>query len=306
MGGFNLGAYLDRYQEVCKREFQRAYDFRPLEKVFSHLRDPRRALSLSDIENLFDPQRTPFGKFWPAPTKELRMALKQRRIVVALDKTQPENLLKELLGVFHNVGIASLVLRFTYPERFGIFSTPVIHLLNVRRPTTIDLYLAYCNELLEWQKRFKLDSAAEVEMALWAFHKISQTPDGRQSRLDFEGDTWVQRRRLEQSLGPFLDRYGWLDLAYILAKRDPNVAALIAGREYAKFLRQQAKILKISCTEKWERQVLDKLGQRGGCDAIEMRKVWDRRNDVSHDRAEIDEAQAELMIEQIRRFMTQV
>jgi hypothetical protein len=51
-------------------------------------------------------------------------------------------LVLRLLKVFHNVGVASLVLRFVHPHHFGVFSTPVLHLVQVNRGDTVELYLA--------------------------------------------------------------------------------------------------------------------------------------------------------------------
>lgn len=223
-----------------------------------------------------------------------------------MEKTEAVAKVQELLDVFHNIGIVSLILRFVFPDRFGVFSTPVVYLLNVMRASTVDLYLAYCGELQAWQKRFKLKSVAEVEMALWAFHKIIKTAEGENARFEFEQDTWIQRQRLDQALGPFLGRYGWLDFAYILAKREPNVAGLIAGREYVRVLKNEARRLRINSSrenEKWEYETITALAKENpSLDAPDMKKVWKKRCDVSHDQAELDEAEAEWMIERIRRF----
>jgi len=74
-----------------------------------------------------------------------------------------------LLEVFHNVGVVSLVLRFVHPQHFRVFSTPVHHLVQVNRGATVELYLAYCEELAQWAAHFGIPSVAETEMALWAF-----------------------------------------------------------------------------------------------------------------------------------------
>ena len=69
---------------------------------------------------------------------------------------------------------ASVVLRFVHPQRFAVFSITMTYLLQIQRPTAVDLFVAFCEELSEWQKQFRLSSVAETEMALWAYDQISR------------------------------------------------------------------------------------------------------------------------------------
>ena len=71
-------------------------------------------------------------------------------------------LVERLLHVFHSLGVASLVLRMVHPDRFGIFSTPIVHLLQIHRAKTVDLYMALCAELRAGQEHFDLPSVAQT------------------------------------------------------------------------------------------------------------------------------------------------
>lgn len=240
---FDLQTYLDRFADVCRRKFQRAYSFRALEKDYEQLRTGKRWLVARDVVKIFDPARTPFARYWQKPNeRELDEELKNRRLMLAPIPADSRETVERLLGVFHNTGVVSLVLRFVHPDRFGIFSTPVVNLLQIHRPTAVELYCAFCDELREWQKHFRLASVAETEMALWAFHQQTRgpelTPEAEQARHEFDAEVWIQRRRIAQALRPFLEKYGPLEFARILLEEHPKLAAKIAGEEYERLLRR--------------------------------------------------------------------
>jgi hypothetical protein len=210
VAGFRLRAYLDRFPEVCEREFGQKYNLRALEKDFSYLRYEKSWLSAKHVLSLFDPRRTPFAHYWQRPDeKGLDKILSKRHLCLALpaDGSRDEELIGRLLDVLHNAGTASLVLRFTYPERFGTFSTPLAHPLYIQRETTTEHYRAYCEELREWQKHFEMASVTETETAVWTFHKLatgSRKINADESvRHQFDADLWIQRRRLAQAYALF-------------------------------------------------------------------------------------------------------
>ena len=190
---------------------------------------------------LFSAENTPFAKYWPRPhTKALEETLTRTRVYVGPLNDTGNELVQRLLPVFHNIGVVSLLLRFVHPYRFGIFSTPVIHLLQVTRAATVDLYLAYCDELARWCEHFRLRSVAETEMALWAyaeFVKIADNnPEAAKALRQFDDDLWVQRERAAQVIRPFFRRYGRLHLAQILLDEDAIIAGKIAAEEYERLL----------------------------------------------------------------------
>ena len=156
MPGFDLKFYLDRFPEVCKQKFGRTYSFRALEKKFEPLCTGNRWLAAKDVLNIFDPTATAFGRYWPKPNeKELDQILKKARLVLGPSPADPRELVRRALAVLQSIGMVSLVLRFVHPDRYGVFSTPIMNLLQVHRPRTIDLYMAYCDELRAWKEHFR-------------------------------------------------------------------------------------------------------------------------------------------------------
>ncbi len=315
MAGFHLRAYLDRFPEVCEKEFGHKYNFRALEKDFSYLRDEKSWLSAKHVLSLFDPKRTPFARSWQKPNeKELDHILSEKRLRLALpaDCSRDEELIRGLLDVLHNAETASLVLRFTYPERFGTFSTPLVHLLHIQRETTIEQYQTYCQELKEWQKHFAMTSVAETGTALWTFHKLATgsrkiAPD-ETARHEFDADIWIQRRRVVQVLRPLFQKYGPLELARILAYEQPKLAGKIAGEE-------SERLLRLASLRFYRRSFLDR---KGAADALinqmahdghislaertALRRIWAIRNEAVHPGGQPAAEAVENMIDAIERI----
>lgn len=315
MAAFHLRAYLDRFPEVCEKEFGQKYDFRAIERDFSYLRDGKSWLSAKHVLSLFDSRRTPFAHYWQRPDeKELDRVLSSKRLRLGplADCSREEELIRSLLDVLHNGGTASLVLRFVYPERFGTFSTPVLHLLGIQRETTIEHYRAYCEELREWQKHFGMKSVAETDTALWTFHKVATgskaIPADETARHAFDADIWIQRRRVAQVLRPFFQKYGPLELARILAYEQPKLAGKIAGEESERLLRRAS--LRFYGRHFLERKgaadaLIDQLTHDGHVSLpqrTELRRIWAVRNQAVHPEGQPTPEAVENMIDAIERI----
>jgi len=291
--GLDLKAHLEKYPEVCKRKFSQTYNFSALEKRFVSLREGQRWLAARDVSHIFPPENTPFGRYWPQPNKkDLDKVLSAKRIGLSLGSQDRGDLVRTLLSVFHNVGVVSIILRFTHPEQFGVFSTPVLYLVQINRAATVDLYLAYCEELAAWAKRFGIPTVAETEMAIWSFAETIKDADtskeGAAAARSFEDDLWIQRRRAAHIVGPLLRRHGRLQLARILLDEDHRLAGKIAADEYERLLgvasvqvygrplllKKGAAEQLMDELERWEKISLP--------EKTELRRIWETRNAAVH------------------------
>ena len=294
----DLQSYFVLFDDVCRVKFGQTYRFEKLEKSFAYLRRDTQWLTASHIEKLFDPANTPFARYWPRPDlKALDKTLRAERLRLAPAGADPRSLIQRLMAVFHNIGTTSLLLRFTYPERFGVFSTPVIALLQIQRPRSTDLYVAYCEELLLWRTHFRLRSVAETELALWTYQQLvsdeqlaNEVLGERACAVEsaFGDDLWVQRRGAAQVLRPFLKNYGTLELARILAEESPKLAAMIAGEEYERRLRTAARRFypnSNSTSGRWAYNLINRMVQDGHVALEErprLKEIWDMRNAAVH------------------------
>lgn len=308
---FDLAAYLARFPDVCHAKFGRTYNFHSIEKKVEQVRLGKRWLVSRDVVQLFDPASTPFAHYWQTPdAKELDSRLRDLRLYLSPVPADPAQLVLALLRVFHNIGIASIVLRFVHPDRFGIFSTPVMNLLQVQRPRTVELYLAYCEELREWRQHFRMESVAATEMALWAFQSLASVDEEQHANAQrqFDAEVWIQRRRAGQVLRPFLQRYGPLELARILVDEDAKLAGKIAGEEYERLLNCAAR--KFYHRELQDKKgsaetLIDELAQDGHIELhhkTALNEVWRIRNKAVHFRDSPSAEEVEKLIDQIQKI----
>ena len=311
---FQLASYVTRFDEILRKKFGRSYDFAALEAYFREHATGKRHLTAKDVGKLFNVENTPFAKYWPRPhTKALDEVLTQHRVYIGPIPDDAGALVQELLAVFHNIGTVSVVLRFVHPSRFGIFSTPVIHLLQVMRAGTLELYLAYCDELALWGRHFGLESVAQTETALWTFAefvKLSDSDDeAAKASRDFDDDMWVQRERAAQVIRPFFRRYGRLQLAQILLDEDPIVAGKIAAEEYERLLGMvslEVRHRPLPREKGAPEGLIEELAEKGYIrleDKPELKRIWFTRNKVVHpsgNRPEREEV--EVMIDFIQRI----
>jgi hypothetical protein len=313
MSDFDLRTCFERFNAVCQQKFKRTYNFRALEKEYEQLRAGKRHLAARDVLKLFDSSKTPFHRYWQKPgEKELDQALARERVTLAPLAADGRVIVERLLGVLHSIGVTSLVLRFTHPDRFGIFSTPVASLLQIHRPSTVELYLAFCAELREWQQHFGLSSVADTETGLWTFYELTKGPEesseADRARADFDRDIWVQRRRAAQVLRPFLQKYGALELARILAEENPKLAGKIAGEEYERLLHCAARRfyrgMKLGVKGAMEIffRRLEEDGHIRLADTTLLRRTWETRNRAVHGERGLTEEEVEIMIETIERL----
>jgi hypothetical protein len=310
---FDLSSYLDKFAVVCEGKFGRSYDLGEMEKRLSVHRDGKHLFTAKDVARIFDADATPFAKYWPHPqTKVLEEALASQRLKLAPLPAKPVELIERLLKIFHNLGTVSLILQFVYPERFAIFSTPVIHLLQVTRPELVDMYLAYCNELRIWADHFRMPSVAATSTALWTYAEMTKQatdePHAAKARRVFEEDFWIQRRRAAQVIRPFLQRYGRLQLAHILVEEDPAIAGKIAAEEYERLLNVASRRMygrPLRREKGAAGQLLADLAARGVIDlalVTELQLVWELRNRVVHpDNQSVTPEEVERMVETVER-----
>jgi hypothetical protein len=307
--GLDLKSYLHKFPEVCRQKFGRSYDFAAVEKRFVPLREGQRWLAAKDVVHIFHPDNTSFAKYWPQPNeKDLDKSLSANHIMVGPLDGHQQSLVLSLLKVFHNLGVVSLVLRFVRPRNFGVFSTPVLHLVQVNRGATVELYLAYCEELAQWAAHFGIASVAETEMALWTFAETTKDVGTAKAvaAKDFENDLWIQRRRVAHVVRPFLRQYGRLQLAQILVDEDARLAGKIAAEEYERLLGiasvkfcgrplPRKKGAAEHLIDELERKRMISLPEK-----TELRRVWETRNAAIHP-AELPPTRAavEVMIDRI-------
>lgn len=165
-----------------------------------------------------------FNKYWAWPAVD---NLPIGKCNFAKDDEQ--YLIEELLKAFRNIELVSIILRFVYPRRFGIFAPPVAYLLAISSGKTA--VETYCNYLASLRKIRNNDDyemqdkkIADIQNALWVlFHK----PDDNPAKKAFEADEFMTGLRADNMTFP-LNSISPVRLAESLHRNENKYALVIA------------------------------------------------------------------------------
>jgi hypothetical protein len=85
------------------------------------------------------------------------------------------------VNIFNTFALVSILLRFIFPEHYGVYSPPVLHISGTERgKNEVDDYINYLNVLrsilniYEIRERYKVKRVADVDMLLLAISKLSE------------------------------------------------------------------------------------------------------------------------------------
>ena len=158
----------DLHAELTEIGFGRRQDLGDIERAVAHVRSSRQ-LTYDDIEKIKGSRdwiADLFG-YWPSRT-EIESILDPGEWDFWNLPKREDKAITALVGVFRQVELASVVLRFIVPEHYGILSPPVETVLGLGPyPRREDRYKAYLHNLRELQLDRGLATAAMADMALW-------------------------------------------------------------------------------------------------------------------------------------------
>lgn len=158
------------FSEITNLKYGKNFGgFEPIIKDLSSLRQGG-TLAWSHLCRISDPSIWHFHKYWRwPPENELTRAMERTKdIFHDINKDTEEAVVTELTNIFKNMQLASIVLRFVYPEEYAIYSYPVAKVLNAPRgKNSIYEYLNYVEALREIRDIYKLKRTDYAEMFLW-------------------------------------------------------------------------------------------------------------------------------------------
>lgn len=160
------------YDEVARENYGMEVCFEDIEKDLSPLREGG-AVTCGHLERIADESCWPFNKYWMWPVRErIEESLKETDGLLARlgdDLEREEEVIKILLGIFRNIDLASILLRFAWPEEYGIYSRPPVYVLQTKRGrNAITELLNYFNDLRLFRDTLRIERAADFEMIAWA------------------------------------------------------------------------------------------------------------------------------------------
>ena len=207
----------------------------------------------------------PYPQWWREHSNQFGepLALPER-----LDsREEKENAVSTLQERVKHIEVVSIILRFLFPEEFGIMSPPVTNLLNlVSLRSHEEQYLRYLSVLEDFRQHYGLERIADVDMALWVAAHRDLTGYGALSE-EMHRDEHFQKVRLKnmvEGLGRHWERTerARLTLAEVLLEQDHVLAALVAARCFESWVKEKAREKRITTYRRGRKGELHDLVQK--------------------------------------------
>lgn len=237
-----LRTCLAAFPEICQKKYGMQFNMAAVEAKVRHLRR-KTPLTYRDLSYFESPEHWWFQRFWVFPPES--------RIGAALQKAEydfwnlsEENeagLIRQLLFTFKSIELVSIILRFIRPDEYAIYSSPVVHLLDLRRMRDlVETYTKYLTDLRDIARHSGLERVADVDMALWVLHEncFGSHRDPEIERA-FAEDAFMLRIRARNLVAP-LASLSDAHLASALIEIKPELAALVGCYTFEILLRKLA------------------------------------------------------------------
>lgn len=226
----------------------------------------------------------PYPEWWPKLSEQFGEPITlPRRLDSHARKKETVNMLQKRLK---HIEVVSIILRFIFPEKFGIISPPVIGLLNLVPVPDKDYagqYLCYLEVLGELRQRYRskleFGRIADFDMALWTAAHLQLTRH-KAIRDEMYQDDDFQEIRLRNLLKGLGKRWSGtlrerLLLAGVLLRHDPAAGAVIVARCYEKIIWEVGKQFGIyfSIGKHDSKKTRQKLADLAECSEVSRRGV---------------------------------
>ena len=168
-GSFNLKVCQGCAEDAYGKRFKVVPKFEKLEKIFSGLKGTEKSLSYGMINKLTKGDYWNFDEFWMVPSWwHYRKCAKKTKGLFRESPKNEDHVISVLYGIFKNIEVVSIVLRFIDPANFGIISPPVRCALGLKaKENYVDEYLDYLSVLRMYAREYEFRRVADADIALW-------------------------------------------------------------------------------------------------------------------------------------------
>lgn len=303
------------FQVATERYTGRRQDLRRVEEELEQGRHEWR-VGQRELEAIETSDGWDYPDWWPRLSSQIEntIALPEHIYSVQGKRTAIE----ALHGVFKNIEIVSVVLRFMCPDAFGIISPPVTSFLCFfSPPNAVEQYLLYLKVLEDFRRHYgtgNLKRVADIDMALWSAAHLERDPAYASLAEEIRNDEYLQETRisnLANGLGTFWQRSGLqrIVLARSMLPHDYGLSGMVAARIYESVVRDMGERLgvcnatspatnKALVLELETRTEIARLGLKPG----ELTKLWDWRNDAVHANLNFTKDKAAVFVNRVERL----
>jgi hypothetical protein len=164
-----------------------------------------------------------------------------------------EEVIEKLLIVFRQINPVSVLLRLLHPADYGIYSAPVLEILETRRELTFQgalkstpkIYMTYLENLRGLAAERGFERVADVETAIWALYEgvlRRRLPGTEHLERAFWDDRGLRAIRVRNLVNDLLNKTPPEQLADSLLEVDRLRSAQFAGLEFEKRVRHFAEL----------------------------------------------------------------
>ena len=165
----NETEYKGLFKQIAEERFKRKVNFEIIENSLIHLRRGE-FLTYKDLIIIANDKNWPFNDYWIWPTEiNITDKLINQKIRFNTLPNNQEEVINQLNSIFKNISLASIILRFVFPEYYGIYSLPVLRVLKTERGfNETEEYLNYIDGLKRAKYTFGIKNIATADMIVWA------------------------------------------------------------------------------------------------------------------------------------------
>ena len=244
-------------------------ELREIEKLASGIRSSR-TLTYENIRQITDVKLWGAEQFWQWPTREeFEARLRQYPIDDLWHVKKKERaIVHQLLNIFRHIEPVSVLMRFLYPDHFGILSPPVEKLLEVSPSSSpLEKYLGYVKDLREIKDYCRakdycdFSSVAQVDMAIWTLQEVMDAsrsgsdwvdevvPEHKEWLAKYESDVMLREIRVRNLTKSLFGNMELVDVAEALiaqnlkeapSRKQLRLASQLAGIQFERAVMELA------------------------------------------------------------------
>jgi hypothetical protein len=222
------------FPEAAERYTGRRQDLSAVEREVAHVR-AGGPLNVEILQAIEESPAWDYPRWWP------RLSASLREPVQVPSNLSSPGARRELVNQLHerlqHIEIVSVVLRFVFPQGFGIISPPVTHLIALPpEPDHTAYFLKYISVLKALGEHYEGGwGVADIDMALWSAAHLQTEYVALATEMYQDG--FFQQTRLANLLAGVGKYYRQAEDQRILLARamlgmDFKVAAAITGKVY--------------------------------------------------------------------------
>ncbi len=294
-----------KFGEITQLHFGRQQDLSALEQEVAQCWG-KGPLGFQELCTIEESGAWDYPNWWPKLSSNRTKPIGLPANLTSMEGNR--RIVQDLQDRLKHIEVVSVLLRFVFPDEFGILSPPVAMLLALPyQKDHVEYYLRYVQVLKVFTKHYEgIQRVADVDMALWgAAHGLECYPSLLDEMYRDEFFQEVRLANLLDGLGRHWQRTsaGRMLFARSFLKTDYEIAAAVTAKVYETLVHEVATslgikspILKVGQTRTGA--LVDRLARQKKIEGLQadpkdFKRWWELRCNAVHEVGEKGLTQAE-------------